>query len=141
MLQLEFRGSTGVFEHKTIHSIGADLVSQTSLMINPNEIVKLSTGVFIIESKNVPFPVINHLVPFLMIRPRSSLSSKGIIAIEGTIDADYRDEIKVILHNCTSELYYVSRGDRVAQIVAQLGFQVAPVNNTTRSGGFGSTGI
>ncbi|MCF8267471.1 MAG: dUTP diphosphatase [Ignavibacteriales bacterium] len=85
----------------------------------------------------------------IQVRPRSGLAAKngiGILNAPGTIDADYRGEIKVILFNFSSEDFLIRRGDRIAQII------VAPVvkaeieisddlSQTDRgSGGFGSSG-
>ncbi len=83
------------------------------------------------------------------IRPRSGLAIKqGITCLNtpGTIDADYRGEIKVILINLSNDLQTINNGDRIAQMVFQKVEQVALViveniNETVRgAGGFGSTG-
>jgi dUTP pyrophosphatase len=83
------------------------------------------------------------------IRPRSGLAIKqGITCLNtpGTIDADYRGEIKVILINLSNEIQTISNGDRIAQMVFQKVEQVELVsveniNETVRgAGGFGSTG-
>jgi len=101
-----------------------------------------------------------HLVPtgFAMalpdgfeaqIRPRSGLAVKhglAIINAPGTIDADYRGEVKIALINLGSEPVTLQRGDRIAQMVIQQVFQarvnvVAKLDETDRSaGGFGHTG-
>lgn len=83
------------------------------------------------------------------VRPRSGLALKaGITCLNtpGTIDADYRGEVKVILINLGSEDFIIARGDRIAQMViapvtqAQL-HEVSDLDETARgSGGFGSTG-
>ncbi|MGQ9608244.1 MAG: dUTP diphosphatase [bacterium] len=84
------------------------------------------------------------------IRPRSGLAAKygiGLLNSPGTIDSDYRGEIKVILFNFSNEPFVVNRGDRIAQMVIS---QVVKANlleydkleDTERSdGGFGHTGI
>jgi len=83
------------------------------------------------------------------IRPRSGLAIKqGITCLNtpGTIDADYRGEIKVILINLSSEIQTINDGDRIAQMVIvpveQIEWQaVENINETTRgAGGFGHTG-
>ena len=83
-------------------------------------------------------------------RPRSGLALKQGISVlntPGTIDSDYRGEIKVILANLGDEDFVVERGDRIAQIVVapvQRGtlVEVADLDETARgSGGFGSTGV
>lgn len=86
----------------------------------------------------------------VQVRPRSGLAlKKGISVLNtpGTIDSDYRGEIKVILANLGDEDFVVERGDRIAQIVVapvQRGnlIEVTELNETVRgAGGFGSTGI
>ena len=82
------------------------------------------------------------------VRARSSLAGKGLILpnAPGTIDADYRGEIKIIMGNFGDRDEVINHGDRVAQIVlapvTQAGFEVvAELGSTERgAGGFGSTG-
>ncbi len=80
------------------------------------------------------------------VRPRSSLSLKGIDVPIGTIDADYRGEIKVVLSNASKDDFIVHKGDRIAQLIiapvqrASL-IQANRLDETARGdGGFGSTG-
>jgi dUTP pyrophosphatase len=84
------------------------------------------------------------------IRPRSGLAVRHGVTIlnaPGTIDADYRGEVKVALINLGSEPYTVERGERIAQMVVGRVYQarvelVERLNETLRSGGgFGSTGV
>ena len=84
------------------------------------------------------------------IRPGSGLAVKhgiGLINSPGTIDADYRGEIKIALINLGTEAYTVRRGDRIAQMVIQKVYRVQlqiveSLEATTRdTGGFGHTGI
>jgi len=86
----------------------------------------------------------------IQVRPRSGLAlKKGISVLNtpGTIDSDYRGEIKVILANHGDEDFEITRGDRIAQIIVapvQRGYliEVADLDETARgSGGFGSTGV
>lgn len=83
------------------------------------------------------------------IRPRSGLAARnGVTALNspGTIDADYRGEVKVILINHGGDDFIIRRGDRIAQMVIAPVFQAkfedaASLDETTRGeGGFGSTG-
>jgi len=83
------------------------------------------------------------------VRPRSGLAAKaGITCLNtpGTIDSDYRGEVKVILANLGDEDFVIRRGDRIAQLViapvAQAAWsEVASLDETARgAGGFGSTG-
>jgi dUTP pyrophosphatase len=86
----------------------------------------------------------------VQVRPRSGLALKhGITCLNtpGTIDSDYRGEVKVILANLGSEPFEIKRGDRIAQLVpapvqrAMLK-EVETLDETTRGGGgFGSTGV
>jgi dUTP pyrophosphatase len=84
------------------------------------------------------------------VRPRSGLAAKfGITLLNspGTIDADYRGEVKVILINLGSEPFTIQRGERIAQLVIAPVMQAAfveasEVSETARgTGGFGSTGV
>lgn len=87
----------------------------------------------------------------VQIRPRSGLAAKhGITVLNspGTIDADYRGEIKIILINLGAEAFVIRRGDRIAQAVpaavaAALRFEeVEMIDRTERgAGGFGHTGV
>ena len=85
----------------------------------------------------------------IQIRPRSGLAAKNQISVlntPGTIDADYRGELKVILINLGEEIFKVEKGLRIAQMVfcpiVQAQFrEVDDLNETERGkGGFGSTG-
>ena len=86
----------------------------------------------------------------LQVRPRSGLAAKfGITVLNtpGTIDADYRGEIKVILINHGAEKFVVNRGDRIAQLIVAKVYraelqQTDDLNKSSRNeGGFGHTGI
>jgi len=81
------------------------------------------------------------------VRPRSGLALRAGVTLlnaPGTIDADYRGEVAVILANFGTEPYVVRRGDRIAQLVVapvtHAAFEAAPeLESTARTGGFGST--
>lgn len=84
------------------------------------------------------------------VRPRSGLAAKNGVTVlntPGTVDADYRGEVKVILINLSSEPFTIERGMRIAQMIiapyTQATIeQVDELSETTRgSGGFGSTGV
>lgn len=86
----------------------------------------------------------------IQVRPRSGLAVKHSVTVinsPGTIDADYRGEIKVALINLGQTSFIVNRGDRIAQLVLAPVFQaqlevVAELDKTTRgTGGFGHTGL
>lgn len=82
----------------------------------------------------------------LQVRPRSGLSAKGIAVTLGTVDSDYRGEVRILLHNHSGEPYTVSSGDRIAQGVIAPVWQadleeVEELTPTERgANGFGSTG-
>ncbi len=84
------------------------------------------------------------------VRPRSGLAAKhgiGVLNSPGTIDSDYRGEVRVILFNASERDYAVHRGDRIAQLVFSMLadvelIQVDSLSQTSRGpGGFGHTGI
>lgn len=86
----------------------------------------------------------------VQVRPRSGLALKHGISLPntpGTIDSDYRGELKIILINLGADAFEIKRGDRVAQLVVapvQIGrmVEVAELDETARgTGGFGSTGV
>ncbi len=118
---------------------GCDLVSAESLTIEPGQRVAVPTGVAI------ALPLGHEA----QVRPRSGLALRHGITVAnapGTIDADYRGEVKVILVNLGSGSYEVQRGDRIAQLVVapvtQVTWEPVPeLPDTQRGeGGFGSTG-
>ena len=85
----------------------------------------------------------------IQIRPRSGLAAKNNISVlntPGTIDSDYRGEIKVIIYNHGDENFLIGNGDRIAQMILTpvLKMELEEVNNLPESirgkGGFGSTG-
>jgi len=127
--------------YMTSGAAGMDLYAAVNkeLNVSPGGIVLVPTGVSIALPPGYEGQV----------RPRSGLALKhGITLLNapGTIDADYRGEIKVILINNGSETFTVKRGDRIAQLVvnkvARVQWQeVDDLEETTRNkGGFGHTG-
>jgi dUTP pyrophosphatase len=127
--------------YATTGSSGMDLRANTTEAIDlqPLERTLVPTGLFI----ELP------LQYEAQIRPRSGLAVKqGITCLNtpGTIDADYRGEIKVILINLSQQVQTIQPGDRIAQMVVQKVEQViwepvASLNATVRdAGGFGHTG-
>lgn len=104
------------------------------------------------ETKLIPTGLSMELMPGYeaQIRPRSGLALKSGITVlnsPGTIDADYRGEIGVILHNTSGQTFTVNPGDRIAQMVIaryeRVDFVIADqLSDTERgTGGFGSTGV
>jgi dUTP pyrophosphatase len=127
--------------YETTASAGMDLRAFLSgdIMMKPLERVIVPTGLFI------ELPVGYEA----QVRPRSGLAiKKGITVLNtpGTVDADYRGEIKVILVNLSNEDFIVRDGDRIAQMIISAHeqaewIQVEELEETGRgAGGFGSTG-
>ena len=130
-------------QYATALSAAADLCSAANMVIAAQQRAKVPTGLVIaaVDMTRVP----QHMIPALQIRARSGLAYRhGIMLTNGvgTIDADYREEICVLLSNTSPDPFTICQGDRIAQICAELiprlHFTAAP---TTRQGGFGSTGI
>ena len=129
-------------KYETEGSSGLDLAAYTDKQINilPGKSEIIPTGLAVAIPKNFE----------IQIRPRSGLAAKSQISVlntPGTIDADYRGELKVILINLSDKVFVVEKGSRIAQMVlcpvvkATLK-EVTELENTERgSGGFGSTGI
>ena len=129
-------------KYETEGSSGLDLAANTDKQIKifPGKSEIISTGLAVAIPKNFE----------IQIRPRSGLAAKSQISVlnaPGTIDADYRGELKVILINLSDKVFVVEKGLRIAQMVlcpvvkATLK-EVTELENTERgSGGFGSTGI
>ena len=129
-------------KYETEGSSGLDLAANTNKQIKilPGKSEIIPTGLAVAIPKNFE----------IQIRPRSGLAAKSQISVlntPGTIDADYRGELKVILINLSDKVFVVERGLRIAQMVlcpvvkARLK-EVTELEDTERgSGGFGSTGI
>ncbi len=125
--------------YATAGAAGLDLRSAESLTIKPNARALVATGI------SIALPMYFEA----QVRPRSGLAVKhGITVLNspGTIDCDYRGEIKVPLINHGTEDFIITRGDRIAQMViapvvqVQL-HEVTTLGETMRgSGGFGSSG-
>lgn len=129
--------------YATSLSAAADLKSSQNLTLESGTQKKVPTGLWIhsIDENLIPPGQILEL----QVRARSGLAYKHGITLTngvGTIDSDYPDEICVLLWNTSTQDFIIRRGDRIAQICAQLlpRMQV-PLHNTIRKGGFGSTGI
>ena len=126
--------------YATAQAAGMDVVSAESVVLAPGGRLAVATG----------FAVAIPVGYELQVRPRSGLALKhGITCLNtpGTIDADYRGEVKVILANLGAEPFPIARGDRIAQLVpapvqhARFA-EVEELDETARGqGGFGSTGV
>ena len=129
--------------YATQASAAADLRAASPLVILGGERGKVPTGVWIdrVEWGEVP----PGMLPELQIRARSGLAFKhGIMLTNGlgTIDADYPDEISVLLFNSGKDPFTIQKGDRVAQITLNLVVKIPGLETGgPRMGGFGSTGV
>ena len=128
-------------EYQTSHSVGMDLRAAISepITLRPGQRQLISTGIRIALPAGYEAQV----------RARSGLAVKhGITLLNspGTVDADYRGTVKVILINLGPEPFTINRGDRIAQLIIAPVTRaewhpVAQLDDTTRgAGGFGSTG-
>ena len=129
-------------KYETDGSSGMDLAAniEDKIEIAPGKSAIIPTGLSVSIPKNFE----------IQIRPRSGLAAKNQISVlntPGTIDADYRGELKVILINLSDKAFLIEKGLRIAQMVlcpvikATLK-EVETLEETKRaSGGFGSTGI
>jgi dUTP pyrophosphatase len=125
--------------YATDGAAGMDVVAAEPLTLAPGARAAVATGFAIAIPRGFE----------VQVRPRSGLALKyGITCLNtpGTIDSDYRGEVKVILANLGTEPFVIARGDRIAQLVpapvrrATLD-EVDRLDDTARgSGGFGSTG-
>ena len=127
-------------EYKTDGSSGMDLMAnvEQTVKILPGEKKMISTGIMVAIPEQYE----------IQIRPRSGLAAKNGISVlntPGTIDSDYRGEIKVILINFGKDIFEVKKNDRIAQIIVCpiIKVELEEVENlpeTVRGkGGFGST--
>ena len=128
-------------KYKTDGSSGMDLMAciDEKIIISPQESKLIPTGIAIAIPKDTE----------IQIRPRSGLAAKSNISVlntPGTIDSDYRGELKIILFNHSKDKFTVNDGDRIAQMVLMPVLKVEfeetnELPETIRgSGGFGSTG-
>tara|TARA_R110002074_G_scaffold52041_21_gene131334 strand:+ start:939 stop:1385 length:447 start_codon:yes stop_codon:yes gene_type:complete len=138
--RLDHAGDLPLPSYETAGSAGMDVRAAEEMTLAPGERGLVGTGLAFAIPAGYE----------IQVRPRSGLALKKGISIPntpGTIDSDYRGELKVILLNHGDQDFIIERGDRIAQIVVapvQRGslVEVADLDETQRgSGGFGSTGV
>jgi dUTP pyrophosphatase len=126
--------------YATAGSAGIDLRASEAAEIGPGDFMTLGTGLYV----EIPFGYEGQ------VRPRSGLAAKyGVTLLNspGTIDSDYRGEIRVVLVNHGRDVFTVSPGDRIAQVVfapvtrAELVESSRLSDSGRADGGFGSTGV
>ena len=127
--------------YKTSGASGMDLMAfiKSSVIIKPKTSSLIPTGISIAFSEDYE----------VQIRPRSGLAAKNNISVlntPGTIDSDYRGEIKVIIYNHGNNDFVINNGDRIAQMILMpvVKMELEETNNLPETirgeGGFGSTG-
>ncbi len=128
-------------EYKTTGAAGADVCARidTSIVLKPGDKALIGTGLYFAIPEGYE----------IQVRPRSGLAAKNGVTVlntPGTIDSDYRGELKIILVNLGKENFTVNDGERIAQIIAApvtraVFSPVDALDETERgAGGFGSTG-
>jgi dUTP pyrophosphatase len=126
--------------YETPFSSGMDLRSTADCVLLPGERIAVGTGLVVEIPEGYEFQV----------RPRSGLALRhGVTVLNapGTIDSDYRGEIRVILVNFGLEPFTITRGDRIAQMILARTERVSWIEETAVSetqrgeGGFGSSGV
>lgn len=136
------RSKNNLPAYETAHAAGMDLRAdlESPMRLNPMERKLVPTGLHIELPEGFE----------AQIRPRSGLAFKhgiGIVNSPGTIDADYRGEIKVLLINLSNEPFEINTGDRIAQMIIATHekvswLEVEVLNETSRgAGGYGHTGV
>ena len=129
-------------EYKTSGAAGADVCAFLS------EPVVIKSGEFAMIPTGLSFAIPEGYE--IQVRPRSGLAAKNGVTVlntPGTIDSDYRGEVKVILINHGKDAFTVNNGDRIAQLIVAPGTQgifekTDELDSTERGeGGFGSTGV
>jgi len=124
-------------------SSNCDLLAREGAVIEPGQVSAVATGVWIDQVNHNEIPA--GSIPELQIRSRSSLAFKRRVVLAngiGTIDADYPDEIKVLLMNLGTTPVVIEKGERIAQMCLQLVLRIngVAIRGDARTGGFGSTG-
>ena len=141
LIKVVAQEGSAIPEYKTLGAAGADVCAlvDSPVELNPGDRALIGTGLFFAIPDGYE----------IQVRPRSGLAAKNGVTVlntPGTIDSDYRGELKVILINLGKEKFTVNKGDRIAQIVAApvtlAAFAVVDsLDQTERgAGGFGSTG-
>jgi dUTP pyrophosphatase len=142
MIRVINRSKNNLPAYETMHAAGMDLRAdvEAPVALKPMERKLVPTGLYIELPEGFE----------AQIRPRSGLAFKhgiGIVNSPGTIDADYRGEIKVLLINFSDQVFEINTGDRIAQMVVarheKVEWQeVEVLNETSRgAGGYGHTGV
>lgn len=137
-VKIELRNGANMPKYMTEGASGSDIYSNENVTIKSMDTALVPTGIFLEIPEGYE----------CQIRPRSGYSMKNKILIlnsPGTIDSDYRGEIKIIFFNLNDTPFEVKKGDRIAQMVFSeviiADYLNSEIDETTRGdGGFGHTG-
>lgn len=137
MFKLRCNWLTNEIAYQTLEAAGFDIRTKEPLLLKPGKIQTVKTGIFVEGLTDEGLDYLSYgLIPEIQIRPRSSLAAKyGITVVNtpGTVDADYRGEIMVILGNFGDIPVPLYVGDRIAQGVCNIVTRVAlPVLSVLR---------
>ena len=139
MIQIKKLNSTAVLpSYAHVHDAGMDLYASESMLIKAGDRVLVPTGI----AMAIPAGYVG------LIWDKSGMAAKfGLKTMAGVIDAGYRGEVKIVIHNLSSADYTIEKGMKVAQMLIQPVVQmplteVDTLDDTSRGvGGFGSTGL
>lgn len=138
-------------EYATEFSAGFDIMTKDDLTIEPHSLKQIKTGLFLknpSKPRYFSFSLFGFgfdIVPELQIRSKSGLTFKKQLSVlnsPGTVDADFSQEICVLMFNHSDNTHDFNKGDKVVQGVVSWVFRPhsIKVKNNKREGGFGSTG-
>ncbi len=127
-----------------IMEVGETRIIPLGVCICKDEIYKYLSVNSFFDTEEKTTKILNDFMSchYLQLEPRSSIRAKGIISCSGVIDIDYKDEIKIILHNFSGEQFTINKHDKIAQIMLKehQSFLFGIDTEDKRVGGIGSTG-
>jgi dUTP pyrophosphatase len=144
---LKIQRITNQFEDIQLPEYSTEGSSGLDIRAALNQDVIIESGKFALLPTNLRLEIPNGYE--IQVRPRSGLAAKygiGVLNSPGTIDSDYRGEVKIILFNFGEDKFIVKRGDRIAQMVLSKVYRATlsetnELNDSSRGdGGFGHTG-
>ncbi len=144
---IKIKRLSGEFEDIPLPSYATKGSSGLDIRAAVNDEVKLEKGKIVLVPTNISFEIPHGFE--IQVRPRSGLALKhgiGVLNSPGTIDSDYRGEVKIILINLGEKDYFVKRGERIAQLVISKVYSAQLIESddlevsVRNDGGFGHTG-
>jgi dUTP pyrophosphatase len=151
-MPIELDDAVAIPTRATAGAAGFDLAAFEDVTLPARSpYVAVRTGVKLaMDAPSVTTMLAPNTLVFAEVRGRSGMAKAGVEAFNGTVDADFRGEVKVMLRNMGDEVRTIEKGDRIAQIVFYLAIVplLAPTENIETmyasargTSGFGSTGI